>query len=248
MAPGHRDRRKFRYPGASPYKNGDIVSTPTIDDLHASDTYVPPGDPPRNGYDDGPSLKFIDADIGEFIKRPKTAIARDYEKKTQSALNAVMRFCAQNPATVPDAAAIIAYGDDFSAAMGEVAEVNAGTRKMIDLILAPESPYLALAIAGIPLITQIFRNHEASLSSLPYRFRQSKTERKANKVERKASRPRISFKLFKREIKVTIPFRVKLGFLVSQTVEPNALANAVFSNEQVVKALKKRGIRVAGKM
>jgi hypothetical protein len=221
------------------------VTTPTADDLHESDIFTPPSPSHDNG--DSPSLKFIDADIGEFIKRPKTAVAREYEKKTQSALNTVMRFCAQNPKLVPDAAAIIAYGDDFAAAVGEVSEINKRTRQMIDIVLSPESPWLALAIAGIPLMTQLLRNHETNVSSIgeAVKNRPSKDERKAARAEAKASRPKAKIKLFKREITISLPVRVKFGFLMSQTVEPDALAKAVFSNEQVVKALKKRGINVA---
>lgn len=221
------------------------MSTPTIDDLQGSEVYTPPPESETsNGHE--PNLKFIDSDIGEFIKRPKTAIAREYEHKVESALNAVMRFCAQNPKTVPDAAAIIAYGDNFAAAVGEVAEVNAGTRRMIDLILTPESPWLALAIAGIPLATQLMRNHEATLATIPKRFG-SREQRKIAKAERKsqrASQPKFTVKILGREIGVRFP-GIKLGFLTSQTVEPDALSKAVFSNEQVVKALKKRGIDVA---
>ncbi len=228
------------------------MSSPTIDDLQGSGVYTPP--PPNessNGKGSGePGLKFIDADIGEFIKRPKTATAREYEHKAESALNAVMRFCAQNPKTVPDAAAIIAYGDNFAAAVGEVAEINAKTRKMIDLILTPESPWLALAIAGIPMFTQIMRNHQTSLEQVPRQFG-NREQRKAAKAERKAQRasqPKFTVKMFGREIGIRVPIRPNLKFFVSQTVEPDALANAVFSNEQVVKALKKRGIDVAWPM
>jgi hypothetical protein len=220
------------------------VTTPTVDDLNESGIFTPPEDKPSNG--DGPSLKFIDADIGEFITRPKTAIARDYEKKTRAALNTVMRFCAQNPRTVSDAAAIIAYGDDFASAVGEVAEINKSTRRMIDLVLSPESPWLTLAIAGIPLATQLMRNHQDTVAALNLKNRPSKEARKAAKAERKANRPKVGFKLFKREIKFTLPIKLKLGFVMSQTVEPDALTKAVFSNEQVAKALKKRGIKVAG--
>jgi hypothetical protein len=224
------------------------MSSPTIDDLQGSGVYTPPRESEPNGHE--PGLKFIDADIGEFIKRPKTAIAREYEHKAESALNAVMRFCAQNPKTVPDAAAIIAYGDNFAAAVGEVAEINPKTRRMIDLILTPESPWLALAIAGIPLATQLMRNHQESLATIPSRFG-SREQRKAAKAERKASKasqPKFTFKILGKQIGIRIPLKFKLGILTSQTVEPESLTNAVFSNEQVVKALKKRGIDVAWQM
>ena len=224
------------------------MTTPTVDDLNESDVFTP--DPPEHSNGNDPSFKFIDADIGEFIRKPKTAIAREYEHKTEAALNSVMRFLAQNPKTVADAATIIAYGDNFASAVGEVAEINRNTRRMIDLILSPESPWLALAIAGIPMFTQLMRNHETTVASVPQAFknRPDRATRKANRAEAKANRPKVSFKLFKREIRFTVPFKLKFGFVMSQTVEPEALTRAVFSNEQVVKALKKRGIDVAWKM
>lgn len=224
------------------------MTTPTADDIRESEIFTPDDEDSSNGHD--PSFKFIDADIGEFIRKPKTAIAREYEHKTEAALNSVMRFLAQNPKTAPDAAAIIAYGDNFASAVGEVAEINRNTRRMIDLILSPESPWLALAIAGIPMVTQLLRNHEATVQAIPeaYKNRPSKEQRKAAKAEAKANRPKLTLRLFKREIRITVPFKLKFGFVMSQTVEPKALADAVFSNEQVVKALKKRGIDVAWKM
>lgn len=221
------------------------MSTPTVEDLQDSGIFTP--EPPQSSNGD-PDIKFLDADIGEFIKRPKTATAREYEKKAQSALNAVMRFCAQSSNTVPDAAAIIAYGDDFAAAVGEVADINKRTRQMIDVVLSPESPWLALAIASIPLATQLMRNHEASIAKVQanVRSRPDKATRKAQRAEAKASRPKMRFKAMGRQFEITVPVRLKIGFLMSQTTEPDKLADAVFRNEQVVKALKKRGISVNG--
>jgi hypothetical protein len=218
------------------------LTTPTIDDLGASEVFTP--EPPQHENGDKPELKFLDADIADFIKRPKSGVAREYEKKTASALNSCMRLLVQNPKTVADGAAIIAYGDDFAAAVGEVAEVNKRTRQMIDLVLSPESPWMTLAIAGIPLATQLIRNHQASVADAVHN-RPGKDARKAARAEAKANRPKVTFKLFKREFKVTIPIRFKLGFLMSQAVEPAALSDAVFSNPDVAKALKKRGIKVA---
>lgn len=222
------------------------MSTPTVEDLQDSEIFTP--EPPHSNGND-PSLKFVDADIGEFIKKPKTAIAREYEHKTEAALNSVMRLLAQNPKTVPDAAAIIAYGDNFASAVGEVAEINKQTRRMIDLILSPESPWLALAIAGIPLATQLLRNHEPAITAKREASRNkpkmTREQRKAARAETKANRPKVTVKLFRREIKLSIPFKLKFNFVMSQTLEPQALSDAVFKNEAVLKALKKRGIDVA---
>src|SRR6185312_5900940 len=225
------------------------MSTPTIDDLQGSGVYTPPPESEtQNGESGGPSVKFLDADIGEFIRRPKGAVAREYEKKARAGLNAAMRYTAQNPKTVADAATFIAYGDNFAAAVGEVAEISPQTRRMVDLIMTPESPWLVLAIAGIPMVTQLMRNHQATLEQVPQRFgtrEQRKAAKEARKAAKASSKPTFTVKMFGREIGVRIPLRPKLSFFVSQTVEPAALTQAVFSNEQFVKALKKRGIDVA---
>jgi hypothetical protein len=220
------------------------MSTPTVDDLRESDEFVPP--PPES--DNGEAIKFLDADIGQFIKRPRTATAREYEMKTRAALNTVLRFCVQNTNTVPDAATIIAYGDDFAAAVGDVADISKPIQHGIDVILSPESPWLALAIAGIPMASQLIRNHQTQIAAAQSNFknRPDKTARKAQRAENKANRPRVHFKLGKREISFSVPVKLKFGFLMSQTVEPKKLADGVFNNEQVVKALKKRGINVTG--
>jgi len=197
---------------------------------------------------DGPSLDFISADIGDFITRPKTAVAREYQRKTAGALNVALRYTAARPSTIPDAAAIIAYGDGLAAATGELAEHNEKTRQMIDLILTPESPYLAFLIAALPLATQLFRNHETSLSSLPAQFnKENRSRRKAIRQMRKQSSTGVSFTipLLRKKIRIPLAFRVNLGFLRGGTLDPDSLSVAVFSNEQVAKALKKRGIEVA---
>jgi hypothetical protein len=219
------------------------MTTPTVDDLQDSEIFTP--DPPHS---DNGDIKFLDADIGEFIKRPKTAMAREYEKKTQSALNTVMRFCVQSERTVPDAAAVIAYGDDFAAAVGDCADISKTLRQGIDIILSPESPWLALAIAGLPLATQLIRNHQTELTAMQNGLKQrpDKATRKAMRVESRANRPKIHFKLGKRQFEISVPVKLKLTFLMAQTVEPKKLEHGVFNNEQVVKALKKRGINVAG--
>jgi hypothetical protein len=235
------DPQLFR---GTPGGGGNQLSAPTVEDLEDSGIFTPEQDPPRNGE----AIKFLDADIGEFIKRPRTAVAREYEHKTQAALNTIMRFCAQNKNTVPDAATIIAYGDDFAAAVGDVAGISPQVRKGIDIILSPESPWLALAIAGIPMATQMIRNHQESIQQAQANFksRPDRATRKAQKAEVKANRPRVHFKLGKREFSISMPVKIKLGFMMAQTVESDKLSDAVFHNEQVVKALRKRGINVAG--
>lgn len=195
-----------------------------------------------------PSLNFVEADIGDFLKRPKTAVAREYEGKAAAALNSALRFTAAKPSTLPDAAAIIAYGDGLAAATGELAEHNAKTRRAIDLILTPESPYLAFLIAALPLTAQLFRNHETTLQSVPTQFgKENRARRKAIRAARRQASPGVTLKipLLRKQIRIPFALKVNLGFLRAGTLDPDALSAAVFSNEQVTKALRKRGIEVA---
>ena len=62
------------------------------------------------------------------------------------------------------------------------------------------------------------------LQAIPeaYKNRPTKEQRKAAKAEAKANRPKVTLKLFKREIRISVPFKLKLGFVMSQTVEPKA--------------------------
>lgn len=173
-----------------------------------------------------------DADLADFINRPKTAIAREYEKKTAAALNSVFRGLAGNPSTVVDAATILVFGDGFSAAAGELAQEDERARGAIDFLTTPSNPWIAFAMAGIPLVAQLMRNHETALEDLP----------PVKKV--------IGIKIPFTKRAISIPLRIKPrlpGKLRSQTVQPEAMLS-VFEHPAVKKALKKRGIEVAAEV
>jgi hypothetical protein len=202
------------------------------------------------------TTNFMDADIGEFIKRPKTATARAYEKKTQAILNAGMRFTIKSPQTLPDAAAFIAYGDEVAAAAGEFAEDSEFARKTLDFITAPENSAVVFALAVLPLVSQLYRNHHDLYMSakqrqqvgLPEGTPLSRKERRAQRKAQRAARPgiKVGFGRFKYKL----PFTVEMfgsnisRYAMSQSVDPPALAKEVFSNQKVVAALKKRGINI----
>jgi hypothetical protein len=184
--------------------------------------------PESNGGTSSEHFRGIvaDADLGEFIRRPKTQVAREYEKKTAAILNAVMRQTISNPSTVKDAAAIIAAGDGICSSAGEYAEQDEHVRKFIDLIATPANPALMFAMAIIPLVSQILRNHETEAPSV------------------KAVRT-IKVPFLKKNVSLSMKLRPKLpAKMRSFTVEPNAMMN-VFDHPEVKKALKKRGIDIA---
>jgi hypothetical protein len=172
----------------------------------------------------------IDSDITNFIKKPKTAKAREYEQKTAGILNIGMRLSAQNPATVADAAAFIVYGAGVSAAAGELADESDKAAMIIDAVASPNSPYVAFAMALFPLVAQLMRNHE------------KETEVAARRVIRR----NVKLPFRKTPLSIRIPLRVRLPKRFrSQTADPKVIAQTVFTNEDVKKALKRRGIDVA---
>jgi hypothetical protein len=183
---------------------------------------------------DGSGDKFrgvvADSDtLAEFIKRPKTAVAREYEKKTAAALNSIFRGAAGNPGTVVDAATILVFGDGFSAAAGELAQEDEKARKVLDFICTPSNPWVAFAMVAIPMAAQLMRNHETELEDLP-------PVKKVIGIKIPFSKKAISIPL---RIKPRLPRRLR-----SQTSEPAAML-AVFEHPDVKRALKKRGITVA---
>lgn len=194
-----------------------------------------------NGYvpqDEDAPLRFMQADIGEFIKRPKTQVARDYEKRMAGLLNAGMRARLASPSGLPDAAAIIAYGDQLAKATGELAEADERAQKAIDFICQPANPYVMFAFAALPLVTQLLRNHEAGIDQV------GKLRRK-DRV--KGPKPTITLHLPRgKSLTMKVPFKPKWprGFLRAQTQDPAILVNNVFTNDQVLRSLKRAGINV----
>lgn len=189
------------------------------------DTEKIPDDPETSVIDsddyDEPDPKFV-----KGRKRPRGAVT--YEGKVNSVLNSAVRFAVTNPATVPDAAAILQYGPGFSEKLGELAATDPKVARAIDwLTEGTENTYLAFATAALPLVMQIVRNHEPVLEpktrGIPYGRKDPKTG------QRKTFR---------------LKFGVKLGRLRAVTVDPKLLESNVFDNEHMIIALEKQGITV----
>lgn len=179
------------------------------------------------------SKDFVDDETydkpdGDFLKsgRRKRGAA-EYENKVKGSLNNVMRMCLASQSTVPDAAALIAYGSNFSRAMGDWAADNEMVRKGIDFLAGgTESPGAVAIATGLPIVLQILRNHETSA-----------------KAEVPVKRIRIPFT--KRYL--TVKFKIRLGKrLRNMTNDPQEFTHWVFSNPDIRQALKKQGIQLAG--
>jgi len=209
---------------------------------------LPPiGDEPQSentGEWTGPDLSFLDSpDFADFMRRPKTATARDYEKRTASALKTVMMGLLQNPSSVPDAANIIYHGTNISAAAGMLADADKRAARFLDIITTPENPYILFAIAAIPFVSQFIRNHEGTIEAAPARFRQRRKLKKEGKLP---SSPAATITLPFIKKKIRVPFRLhfRLSMFRSQSMPPEEITQRVFSDDKVRRELRKMGVRI----
>jgi hypothetical protein len=202
---------------------GAIMSTLLDDELQE-----PASDAPPEETEDKIGLKFLDADVTDFIKGGNTAVAKEYTKKAQSLLGLALRMTVEQPETVADAATIIAFGDGLASVTGELAEADEHVRTFIDAILTPSSPWLAFLAVGIPFTCQLFRNHEVPVRRI-----------RIITIDRK-----IPFS--KKHLRFKVPLHVRLPKRIrATTTAPNTAAESVFSNPKIIAQLKKKGIDVA---
>jgi hypothetical protein len=157
-------------------------------------------------------------------ERPKLAV--DYEKKIQSLLHTLMKSTAGDKKTAADAATVIRYGPEFAEKAGDLAEHDERARKAIELISAPDNPYVAFAFAALPLALQLIRNHESD-----------------NSVESRELR--IPFTKGKRKFRLRFRLRLKNKFLRGLSDDPQAVTRDVFSDPKIRAALDEQGIDVA---
>lgn len=171
-----------------------------------------------------PDTEYDEPDDDFLVARPRPRGAKTYEKKTVSFLNTVVRFAIANPATVPDACAILMYGPDLAEKTGDLAAQDKRIARAIDFLAdGTENPYAAFFTAVAPLVFQTIRNHEPQLEVKPRGLRIPFTKGK-----------RIGFK-----------FGIKLGRLRPVTHDPAAFANHVLSNPKIIEKLAELDIVVA---
>jgi hypothetical protein len=160
--------------------------------------------------------------LGE--KKSRSEKARAYDEKAQNVLSLLMRMCAANEGTVADAAAFIEHGESLASKIGDLAAHDKRVAHGIDLITSgTENPYAAVAIAALPLVAQIIRNHETETAK-PFEVRIPFTK-----------------KTFRPKIKI----RLNIAFMRALTVHPRQMIQNVFGREDVREALIKSGVDVA---
>lgn len=180
-------------------------------------------DEPHNDPDIGFTQTFDEPDADFLTDVKRSPKATKYERKSAAWFNSLFRASLSNPETVPDAAVISMHAKPISRAVGDLAAVDPRVERAIDFVnTGTSNPYAAVIFATMPLVLQLIRNHDIPVLNN-------------------------SFKL-----NVKIPFGKRKGEVWRSltvdprnfTNDPDALAEYVFSNPEMLAALEKRGLRV----
>jgi hypothetical protein len=193
---------------------------------------------------------FSAPDYASLIATRQSRKAREYTGKVNSVFKA-LTIASLNAGDIPDAAAILHHGPPFSHALGQLADSNASVARTIDMITSPSSPVVMAAVTGIALAAQIMRNHETALADIPKTRRQAKLQRRAMAEARKSEAPRFTIRFLRWQIPIRYSGRIRLGKLLggfrAQTHDPNDLSRTVFTDEAVLNALEKQGIKLVAR-
>jgi len=197
------------------------------------------------------SQLFDAPSYSDFIKTAPNSKAKSYERRVQSMVKAGLVISLNNHQW-PDAATFLKHGPGFAKAAGNLAAEDARAAQIVDMLTAPDSPYIMFAMVAIPMVAQLVRNHEPDFKTAGSTFKERRAERKQAKLAGTRTRtavPPVTVRIFKREFKVPIRFRIKLpkfknafkAFL-APTQHPEEIAAEVFTDTSVIKALHKMGI------
>jgi hypothetical protein len=205
----------------------------------------PPEDSASYSYD----ALFAAPDYSVLIKGRRSAGAREYETKVKSVMKSLAIGSLRN-GQFADSATFFRFGPGLSAATGDVCAVNDRAKKIVDMATAPDNPYVALGMVALPMIAQLFRNHEKQLEVIPELRKEARQRRKQRRQEEDKRRTAtVHIPFMRREIKVRIglrfnPFRGSRLAFTASTKPPQDLIQQVFSDEKLQAALAKQGIEV----
>lgn len=198
---------------------------------------------PSNGEKPGDEIPrwqaILDApDYISLLKGKPTAQAQEYQTRVNSVLKEVLKYRlgSGTPSSLADVSALLAYGPDFAERAGALADHDERARKALDILTAPDNPWIMFAFAAIPLIGQFLRNHDEQIKAIPGAVKKTRAERKAER----ANRPKPVIHLGKRVITLPIRVRIRFALFRPNSVEPQALINHVMASEKVRKALKEQ--------
>jgi hypothetical protein len=222
-----------------------------------ADRFFAPGDddtPPRD--DDQPHTDndyeavFGAPDYASWVKVERTQRAREYEKKTNSVLKALTLAAFRN-GQLADGATLVHHGPNFSRTLGDLTDVSDNAAKMIDVLTAPDNPWIIFTVTALPFALQFLRNHEREAQNVQKTWKQARAERKRAKREGTLP-PREGTPItvkgpFGRKFTFHVHFPRPSAFLLAfkaQTREPVDLAREVLSDEGLRRALDKHGIKI----
>jgi hypothetical protein len=196
------------------------------------------------------SSLFDAPSYSSFIKTAPNSKAKSYEARVASMMKAGMTVSLNNQQWA-DAATFLKHGPGFSKAAGNLAATDARVAGIIEMLTAPDSPYVMFALVALPMVSQLFRNHQDEVKQAGVSWKETRAEkrrnRKAGVVPPKAAP--LTVHLFKREIR--LPIRLKLRMpkfgnmfkaFLAPTQHPSHIAAEVFNDPAVVKALHSMGL------
>jgi hypothetical protein len=236
-----------------------VYQSEGIDDAnlngHAPDADVPDDEwEGEEGEYDFSNL-FDAPDYSSFIKTKPNTKAKSYEVRIASLMKAGL-VGSLNAQQYPDAATFLKHGPGFAKATGNLAAEDARIASIVDMITAPESPYIMFALVAIPLVSQLMRNHRSEINEAGATFKQKRAQRKAEKragIKQPSTVKPIKLKIFRREI--TIPIRIRFKFpslrnafkaFLAPTQHPQQITQEVLGDPRVQSELRKMGIYPAG--
>lgn len=207
--------------------------------------------PPPNDNTRSYNTIFDAPDYAAFVKHEQTNTAREYEEKVASMLKALALGAFKN-GDIVDGATILHYGKPFAKTAGDLTDVSNGARRAIDLLTAPDNPWVVFVTTALPFAMQMMRNHEQTGSAVAKGWREARKERKRLKQEGrlppKSEGTPITIKgPFGRKLtfRIHLPRAAKVwNFFRAQTRDPVDLVTDVMSDEKLRKALAKQGIVV----
>ena len=162
---------------------------------------------------------------------------------------------------LPDAAALLQNGPAFARAVGDAADENDRVRGIVDMITAPDSAMVALAITAFALGSQLVRNHQEQAEHVAEQVKTSWKERREMKrrIARgevipegrtPAEKPRVTIRLpFGKSVSFGFRIRVPgIGGIIrgvlGSAIPPKNLVYSVFSDDKLIMELRKQGILI----
>lgn len=189
-------------------------------------------------------------DFATFVKKTKNTRVREYEKRTASMLKALAMGAIQAE-DFPDAATVLWYGPSIATAAGYVADTSPRARAILDMVTAPNSPWVALMMSVIPMVAQVARNHEAELADVPQRFnmsRKARAQRKTARAQANDRKPTFTIRIGKRINRPVYlsfnPARLFSAGIKAQTVDPVVVTSRVFTDPALLSEMRRMGFNI----